>query len=145
MKLRLRRSGKAGASGTETEIDGEQFVHLAVGTSLGSFIEAGLRVEVFLSGEQRLWLRCRPSRADGDFEAVDIGSIRWSDCRTPCLDPVPDWLEANSWTSTVLVLKSAVLHRAVVRGEALDPTLGIEINAALGDLVYQAEAVHQGR
>ncbi|MCH7229919.1 hypothetical protein L0U85_03460 [Glycomyces sp. L485] len=98
---------------------------------------------MILAGEHRLWLQCRPTRSDRNVKPVDIGPVTWDDYRTPSLAPVPEWLDANSWATSILVLKSAALYRAVANAEALNPTLGIEFNADLGDLVYEAKPVRE--
>lgn len=134
MKLKLRRGMATESTRPGAEATSGHRHPLGAGTHLGRFTEAGLQIEVQVAGERRLWLQHRSSGS-----TRGIGPIAWDDYRTPSLNPVPDWLDANSWTATVLVLKSTALHRAVTLGELLDPTLGIEVNPDLGDLVYQAE------
>lgn len=142
MKLLLRRFSTDEAAGSKGDAEQSPRARLGAGSSLGSFTESGQRIEVMLAGEHRLWLQCRPSRRN-NCAPVDIGPVTWDDYRTPCLSPVPEWLNANSWTTSILVLKSTALYRAVVKGEALDPTLGIEFNAQLGDLIYRSEPVRE--
>lgn len=134
MKLKLRRETAAESTRLGADAASGDPCSLGTGTHLGRFIDSGIQIEVQIAGERRLWLQCRSGES-----ITSIGPIVWDDYRTPSLNPVPDWLDANSWTTTVLVLKSTALHRAVMFGELLNPTLGIEVNPGLGDLVYQAE------
>jgi hypothetical protein len=134
MKIKLRRGTSSGSAPPEVGTASGRPEPIRAGTRLGSFTEAGLTIEVQVAGERRLWLQHRSSGG-----TKGVGPIVWNEYRTPSLNPVPDWLDANSWAATVLVLKSTALHRAVMLGELLDPTLGIEVNPELGDLVYQAE------
>jgi hypothetical protein len=143
MKMPLRRFGADRAAERQGNAEDGSTAPLGAGSLLGSFIESGLRVEVMLAGEHRLWLQCRPARRGPECAPVDVGPVAWDDNRTPCLSPVPEWLSANSWTTSILVLKSAALFRAVVKGEALDPTLGIEVNTELGHLVHRSEPVQK--
>jgi hypothetical protein len=140
MKLKLRRPDAGRSSGMESD-GSNRAALLTPGTLLGRFIQADRRIEVLSAAEYRLWLRAQARNAS----PVGLGPVVWDHYRTLSLVPVPDWLDANSWTATVLVVKAMALYRAVVHGEALDPALGIEINTDLGELVYQSEPMHRNR
>lgn len=140
MRLKLRRAP------VEAERAGEAqraAWTLPAGTALGWFVEAGLRFETQLAAERRLWLRCRPAARDRDFPQIDVGPVVWDSYRSPHLNAVPEWLDAGATSTAAVVLKAVGLYRAVVLGEALDPTLDVEINAQLGELVYQADPALQ--
>lgn len=143
MKMPLRRFGSDEAADHKGDAEEGSTARLGAGSLLGSFIESGLRIEVMLAGEHRLWLQCRPSRRGPECAPVDIGPVTWDDYRSPCLSPMPEWLNANSWTTSILVLKSTALFRAAIKGEALDPTLGIEFNAELGQLICRSQPVRK--
>lgn len=142
MRLKLRRPPVEAASAGEPQ---RAAWSLPAGTALGWFVEAGLRFEVQIAAERRLWLRCRPAVRDHDFPQIDVGPIAWDSYRSPHLNSVPEWLDANATSTATVVLKSTALYRAVVLAEALDPTLDVEINAQLGELVYQADPAPQTR
>ncbi|GAA1683382.1 hypothetical protein GCM10009830_33250 [Glycomyces endophyticus] len=140
MRLKLRRSPVEAARTGDTQ---RAAWTLPAGTALGWFVEAGLRFEVQLAAERRLWLRCRPAARGRDLPQIDVGPVVWDAYRSPHLNSVPEWLDASATGTAAVVLKSTALYRAVVLGEALDPTLDVEISADLGELVYQADPAPQ--
>ncbi|MFG3339504.1 hypothetical protein [Glycomyces sp. NPDC048151] len=140
MRLKL---GRVPASATDSGRMQRASWFLPAGTALGRFVEAGLRFEVQLAAERRLWLRCRPDSWDRDFAPVDVGPIVWGDNRSPHLNSIPEWLDPCSQSTALIVLKSTALYRAVVLGEALDPEIAAEVNSELGELVYQTDQAPQ--
>jgi len=135
MKLKLRR---ASTSATGVAAHRPASWVLPAGTVLGWFVEARLQFEVQLAAEHRLWLRTRSDAGDPGYTPLDVGPIVWDEYRSPHLDPVPEWLDASALSTAAIVLKATALYRAVVRGEGVDPNLGVNINVELGDLVYES-------
>lgn len=139
MRLKLRRPT---AEAERVNVPRRASWLLPTGTVLGWFVESRLRFEVRLAAERQLWLRSRPETRP-DHAPVDAGPVVWDDYRSPHMAPMPEWLDSSAFSTTVIVLKSTALHRAVVHGEALDPALGIEINAQLGELFCESSSASQ--
>jgi hypothetical protein len=132
---RIERTHEAGA---ETERPA-----LAPGTVLGWFTQQH-RIEVLVAGETRLWLRAWKKNQSGQELMVDVGPITWNEYRTPCLEPVPDWLNVGPLDALSIVFKSMALLAAVARAEPVDPALGLSVNPALGEFNHVPDpAVHR--